>query len=188
MAQNQQPDSVVDMLIGARAEPPRMSEELELPTLFGPPKKADPLIAKDIGDLQPSRQVRMVSFTRTFVLWRPWAKCQRCKAMLDDEVITLPEVGDWTCPHVQVVDYKEIKDKALRGDGLKEFEEHFQLHDGTRCVQFSWLETDPEFLREMQKKAAEEKERVYPPNPAKAFAKPLEEVPDQKEAPDSEES
>jgi hypothetical protein len=186
MGDLKQPESVVDMLVGARAEPPRISEESELPTLFGPPKRNDPLIAKDIEDLQPSRKVRMVSFTKTFVLWRPWEKCDRCKGMLHREEITLPEVGDWTCPHVQVVDYKDVKDRTLSGEGLKEFEEHFQLHDGTRCVQFSWLETDPEFLAEMEEKAKKaEEERVYPPNPEKAFAK---ESSDQKEAPGSEES
>lgn len=194
----QQPDSIVDLLSGARAEPPRMSAETELPTLFSPPKAPDPLVAEKIQDLQPSRQVRLVSFTKTFVLWRPWEKCDRCKRRLADGDITLPDVGDWTCPHVQVVDYKDTKDKTLRGDGLKEFEEHFQLHDGTRCVQFSWLETDPEFIEEMKKKAKEEEEdRIYPPNPEKVFAqknetfsnKPAEETPpNQKETPASEES
>ncbi|RKY27690.1 MAG: hypothetical protein DRP83_01905 [Planctomycetota bacterium] len=193
MAMDKRDESVINLLQGARAEPPRMSAETELPTLFGAPHKEDPLIAKDIEDLQPGRKVRMVSFTKTFILWRPWEKCDRCKAMLAEERIKLPEVGDWTCPHVQVVDYKEVKDKTLRGEGLKEFEEHFQLHDGTRCVQFSWLETDPEYLEEMKKKAEEAtKNRVYPPNPEAAFAALLngdaEESPDQKETPEPEES
>ena len=128
-------------------------------------------MAKELDELQPGRQVRLVSFTKTFVLWRPWDKCGRCQTMLSTEEITLPDLGDWTCPHVQVEDYKETKDKTLRGDGLKELEEHFQLHDGTRCVQFSWLETDPEFLEEMKKKAEAEEDAVYPPDPEKAFAK-----------------
>jgi len=157
-----------------------MSAEVELPTLFGPPKDNIPLVAKEIDKLQPARQVRMVSYLRTFVVWRPWSKCDRCKAMIAKDEVELPDVGDYTCPHVQVVDYKEVKDKLLSGKGVKEFEEHFQLHDGTRCVELAWLETDPVFLEEEKRKAEEAAEKsVYPPNPEAAFAK--------KETPPSEE-
>ena len=171
MAKESQSTSIVEMLVGARAEPPRMSAEVELPTLFGPPKDKSPLVAESIEGLKPARQVRLVSFTKTFILWRPWEKCDRCRRLLGEGTIELPDLGDWTCPHVQALEYKEVKDKTLRGDGLKEYEEYFQLHDGTRCVQFSWLETDPEFLEEMKKKAEASKDRVYPPNPEAVFSK-----------------
>lgn len=166
-----------------------MSPEVELPTLFGPPPRGGtPLVAKELDDLQPGRKVRLVSYTRTFVIWRPWNKCDRCMKLIGTGELELPDVGDYTCPHVQVADYKEVKDKTLSGDALKEFEEHFQLHDGTRCVEFSWLETDPEFLEEMKRKA-EAQDPVYPPNPEKAFAKKEEEESgDQKETPATEEA
>jgi len=177
-------ESFVDLLSSARGEVPRMTEEVELPTLFSPPADNVPLVAKEVENLQPGRKVRMVSYLRTFVVWRPWSKCDRCKASIAKDEISLPDVGDYTCPHVQLVEYKEVKDRTLSGEALRENEEHFQLHDGTRCVEISWLETDPEFLEEMERKAKEAAEKaVYPPNPEAVFSK---KDPDQKEAPTSE--
>lgn len=180
---HQKPESVVDLLGNARQDPPRMSQEQELPTIFGPPKGENPLIANDIKGLNPARSVRVVSFVATYVLWRPWSKCKRCLQTFDSGEIRLPSVGDWTCPHVQVAEYKDVKDKTLRGEALKEREEHFMLVDGTRCVQFSWLETDPGYLKEMKKKAEEAKKTsVYPPDPAKVFK---EKLPEEKEEADN---
>lgn len=171
--------SIVDVLMGARAEVPFITPEQELPMLFGAPKSSSPLIVDKIDDSKPGRQVRLVSFTKVWVIWKPWPKCKRCLDAMDRGELELPDVGDWCCPHVQLDEYKRAKDKTLRGDAVKESEEHFQLHDGTCCVRFSWLETDPAFLEEMRKKEASKEDAVYPPNPDKIFSAPL---PDQKEA------
>jgi hypothetical protein len=172
---NQKSDSITDLLSEARQEPPRISKEEELPTLFGPPPSHNPMIAKELKDYNPARTVRVVSFVATYVLWRPWNKCKRCLSSFDTGELRLPSIGDWTCPHVQVAEYKEAKDRTLRGEALKEHDEHFMLPDGTRCVQFSWLETDPEYLKEMKEKAEkDEKSAIYPPNPEKVFNEKLE--------------
>lgn len=165
--------SFAELINSARQQPPRMSEETEIPSLFSPPEEKPPedsYVVKELEKDKPGRQVRLVSFTRTFVLWRPWQKCSRCNDMLKNGEMELPSIGDITCPHVQADEYKEIKDAILRGDGIKEFEEHFQLHDGTRCVQFSWLEADPEFLQELKERTKKKKDAVYPPDPEGVFS------------------
>jgi len=181
MVKDTRQDSTFATLVqSARDKPPRMSQETEIPSLFSPPSddsSKDSFVAKELTNNKPGRQIRLVSFTRTFVLWRPWEKCSRCLEMLKQGEIELPSIGDMTCPHVQLAEYKEIKDAVLRGDGIKEFEEYFQLHDGTRCVQFSWLEADPEFLEKMKKEAQKNKDSVYPPNPEKVFNQKEEETP-----------
>jgi len=167
-----------DLLDRAKEIPPRLSPETDLPMLFGATTSANPFRDTKPDNTKPGATLRVVSYVKTFVLWRPWTKCQRCLNAIDRGEIVLPEeAGDHTCVHVQVSEYKHHKDRVLRGEGVKEFEEHFQLHDGTRCVIFGWLEADPTFLEE-QKKRAEKKqnESVYPPNVTAAFADPIDKI------------
>ena len=167
-----------DLLDRAREIPPRVSPETDLPMLFGASAPTNPFRVAKPDDTKPGTTLRVVSYVKTFVLWRLWTKCNRCLERINSgEVVLPPDLGDHTCPHVQVSDYKSCKDRVLRGEGVKEYEEHFQLHDGTRCVIFSWLEADPTFLEEQKQKAAKKQaDTVYPPDVTAAFADPIEKI------------
>ena len=169
-------NDVFDIISKARGEPPRITPETEMPMLLGLPDTGkDKLIASKLDELKPGRSVRLVSQVKVFVLWRPWTECARCASDIENGLVQIPQTGDYTCPHTQLTEFKTVKDKALSGDYLKEREEHFQLNDGTRCVEFAWLEIDPLFTEELKNKAKADK--VYPPNPEKVFNQPLENKP-----------
>lgn len=117
------------------------------------------------------------SFTRVFVLWRNFLSCKRCMAVInngkEDEVI-LPEVGEYTCPHNHIAEYKDALDSLLAGKTILDLREYFNLHDGTRCVHLSWFEVDAAVARAQEKAEKFKKENaVWPPNIAQAFEDPL---------------
>jgi hypothetical protein len=112
-----------------------------------------------------------VSFSKVFLLWRPWAECARCMREINSGSIQLPETGDHTCPHNQGNEYKHTVDRCLRGDAVLQSRNYFNLKDGTRCVHIEWMEYDADYLRQMQRKEeAKKKNRVWPPDPESKFA------------------
>jgi hypothetical protein len=143
--------------------------DLPSPSLFKSQQQA--LLGNDVKEGKPAIELAVTSFSEVFVLWRPWETCGRCKDAINDELneIELPEVGDYTCPHVQKAEFKEVRDKCLRGDGLLSNEEFFNLKNGTRCVHIAWLEPDQAELKKLEKlKKIQQKNRdIYPHDPSK---------------------
>jgi hypothetical protein len=129
------------------------------------------LIGKDVPPGKVGIQLVYLSFSKVFVIWRPWESCSRCNEAIQDESnkIKLPDVGDYVCPHVQEADFKTIRDKCLSGEFLLDRQEFFNLRDGTRCVHISWLEADAEKLKQMEqlKKVREKMDNIYPHDPTK---------------------
>jgi len=144
------------------------SNVVELAPVFKPPKNADsPYIETDVPDDKPALQMHYLSFTKVFVLWRPWEKCKRCITAIDQGTVTLPEQSDYSCPHTQKVAYKEIIDRGLKGNAVLTAKEPFNLPNGTRCVHVEWMEPDPEQKKKIEKEMEERKKnRVYPPDVA----------------------
>ena len=145
---------------------------VELPALFDEPPKLPPLMASEIKEDKVSVEVAMQQHTKVFTLWRPWDECRRCHAELssDDAVASLPEDGDYTCPHVQVEEYKKTVNMCLRGDAVLTSKEMFNLPNGSRCVHVEWLVADPESMRRLKKQMETKKANsVYPPDVEGAF-------------------
>lgn len=112
------------------------------------------------------------SFSKVFVLWRPWQKCPRCLEALADEEnedVQLPAVGDYTCPHTQETEFKKVRDKILRGEAIRDREDFFSTSDESRCVHILWLEPDPHSLRQFKKmeRVRKEMSNIYPHMPDK---------------------
>lgn len=57
-----------------------------------------------------------------FVIWRPWESCNRCWTAVKMEKLTLPDEGDYVCPHTRMSEYKGLLKK--RSQGLCEFPAH----------------------------------------------------------------
>ena len=129
------------------------------------------LIGKEVSPGKAGIELSYRSFSKVFVLWRPWEVCSRCNEAINDETnsVKLPEVGDYVCPHVQEEDFKIIRDKCLGGEYLLDRQEYFNLRDGTRCVHISWLEVDPVKIKQLEKlqKAREKLSNIYPHDPTK---------------------
>jgi hypothetical protein len=133
------------------------------PKLGGIPVEETPVSNAVADPNKMAIQVRVLHFSKTFVIWKPYESCPRCQAEFKRDSTILPDVGDYTCPHVQTTQYKEAMDKCLAGLGNLLHREHFMLPDGRRCVLMEWGETDPEFLKEQEAKAAEAKKNSIAP-------------------------
>ncbi len=136
--------------------------------------------------------LKYVAHSAVYLVWRPWSKCGRCLKdirEMDDEIAAVPEgeetalepilpdVGEYTCPHNQNIEYKHILDRCLSGDFILRSEEFFNMVDGTRCVHIAWMETDPEQAKKIEEAAKLKKETaVYPPDVAEAFKDKPEET------------
>lgn len=112
-----------------------------------------------------------VSFSKVFLVWRFWGECARCSADLKEGRASLPDAGDYSCPHTQEEEYKAVVDRCLRGDAVLQARDYFNLKDGSRCVHIEWFEHDAEYLRQQQRKEEiRKKNRVWPPDPEAAFS------------------
>jgi len=112
------------------------------------------------------------SFSKVFVLWRPWKSCERCRQELEDdenEDAVLPVKGDYTCPHTQETDFKNVRDKILRGEAIRDQENFFFTADGERCVHILWLEPNPDSLRQLKKmeRLRKQMSNIHPHDPGK---------------------
>lgn len=147
--------------------------ELDVPQMFAqePPNP-------NIGQVKGGAGLEL-SYTchsSVFLLFRLWSKCGRCSkdiAAADEDpnlAPLLPSVGEYTCPHNQTAEYKEIVDKCLAGKLLLRKEEFFNMVDGTRLVHITWLEPDPkQYKKILEAEELKKKTRIYPPNIDEAF-------------------
>ncbi len=137
-------------------------------------------VSKDVmgpNETNGAVQLAYRSFSKVFILWRPWQNCERCRKAIaaatdetvEEEGVELPTVGEYTCPHTQETDFKVIRDKILRGDAIRDREDFFHLVDESRCVQILWLEPDPASLRQLKKMEQVRKtmSNIYPHVPDK---------------------
>lgn len=151
-----------------------MTPQLDIPQMFAkePPNP-------NIGEVKEGGglELHYTMHTAVHVLWRPWWKCGRCKKDIEKDESLLPAVGDYNCPHNNSSEYKDIVDRCLKGDYIRQQEEFTTLPDGTRVVHIIWLETDPEQTKKLAEAEANKKAtRVWPPNIEEAFKEdpPLE--------------
>jgi len=146
---------------------------VEMPPLFEePPSKKVRIMSSEVSEDKVAVEIAMTHHTKVFTVWRPWEECSRCKKDMagDDPVVTLPEEGDYNCPHTNALEYKNVVDMCLRGEGVVAGKEMFYLQDGTRCVHLEWMESDQEALRKLKRKMeAKKKNQVYPPDVKSAF-------------------
>lgn len=178
--------TLVDVLTGARGGD--SSPELmvfDLPGLFeatkGPGTVSPP---RTTGKL--AMDLNCVSFSKVFVLWRPWTSCIRCKLAMAKEGFEFPETGDYRCPHTEEEEYKKTKDMCLRGEAVLQKEEFFNVRsDDSRCVHILWWRLDENSVKKMKKRASAD--RVWPPNPEAVFAKGKEEDAKKKDAEEKKE-
>jgi len=159
---------LIDILHAARGED--TSPELvmfDLPDFFGAANSQVATPPRKTGKL--AMDINCVSFSKVFVLWRPWENCARCKLDIANEKVELPESGDYTCPHVQEQEYKAIKDMCLSGEAVLQKEEFFNIRSSdARCVHILWWRLDDASLEKLKQRKS--RDAVYPPNPEAVFA------------------
>lgn len=149
------------------------SKTPEFPPLFDTKKKSvlpEIFNTEEAEPAQIAPSVTVRHFSKVFVIWKPWNECMRCTTAVNQGNVVLPKASEYTCPHIQTAEYKEIIDKGLQGLLVIALKEHFNLADGTRCVHVEWMEEDPESAKKLKLLQERQKEtRVYPPDVEGAF-------------------
>jgi hypothetical protein len=147
----------------------KISSDFDLPHLIDldEGKNTEPVPQEATIVEQLSDDLQCEAFTKVFVLWRPWEECSRCTADVSNNIVVVPTTGEYTCPHNQEDEYKNVKDIALRGRYILQREEFFKLKDGTLCAHLVWVSRNKKFIAEATARAAKAKEmlknQVYPP-------------------------
>jgi len=143
----------------------------EFTNVFGGNKGGN-LVQPKTDANQVADQIRVVYFSRVFVLWRPYEMCPRCSNELNAGEVQIPLEGDYNCPHNDNAEYEKVVNLCLSGKGLLQKQEFFNRRENdARCVHIMWMIADPAHVEELEKKRKEkEKSVVYPPNPQKVFA------------------
>jgi hypothetical protein len=82
-----------------------------------------------------------VPYHKVFLIYRPWANCNRCAQNIVSQKIVLPDdEGDITCAHTQVKEYLEIRGKGMAGLLVLGSAQESTQRDGTIVVSLSWFE------------------------------------------------
>lgn len=53
-----------------------------------------------------------------FTVFRPWEACERCREDIANMRVTLPSVGDYSCPHTNSKEYDAVVNKILAAEYL----------------------------------------------------------------------
>lgn len=80
---------------------------------------------------------------QVFTIFRPWDHCSRCGQDLASGAATLPEAGDYSCPHTSIDEYQAIVDDCLSGKMVYGSEQEITQKDGTVLVSVKWYEKIP---------------------------------------------
>lgn len=166
----------LEVIEGARSIPEGLDvlKERDSPApVSSTPAKESLVTSPDPEDLDLlGNIVDCKSFSKVFVIWRPWETCPLCKMKLEKDPDSFGYTGMPECPHVQALEYKKIMDHCLSGKGAINLKECYTLKNGSRIVHLEWLERDPlSVLKHKEELERQQKESVYPPNPEAAFAK-----------------
>lgn len=75
-----------------------------------------------------------------FTIFRPWPGCARCGQDFSTNKVTLPDEGDYTCPHVNKLEYETVCNDILAGKLLFGSEQEIAQKDGSVLVSLRWYE------------------------------------------------
>jgi hypothetical protein len=77
---------------------------------------------------------------RVFTIFRPWDGCARCGQDIAASTTSLPEDGDYDCPHTALVEYEDIVNDILAGKMIFGSEQEITQKDGSVLVSLRWYE------------------------------------------------
>jgi hypothetical protein len=80
---------------------------------------------------------------RVFTIFRPWNDCARCGQDIGSGAASLPEEGDYECPHTALGEYEEIVNQILAGKLIFGSEQEITQKDGSVLVSLRWYEKSP---------------------------------------------
>lgn len=80
---------------------------------------------------------------RVFTIFHPWDACARCGQNLASNTVSLPDDGDYECPHTSKAEYEEVTNDILAGKLLFGSEQEVVQKDGTIVISLRWYERIP---------------------------------------------
>lgn len=75
-----------------------------------------------------------------FLIFRPWDACARCGADLASGAASLPDVGDYLCPHTKKEEYETTINDTLSGKHIFGSEQEYPQKDGSLLMSVRWFE------------------------------------------------
>jgi hypothetical protein len=77
---------------------------------------------------------------KVFTIFRPWDGCARCGQDIASNAVSLPESGDYDCPHTALEEYEQTVNDILAGKMIFGSEQEVVQKDGTVLVSLRWYE------------------------------------------------
>jgi len=77
---------------------------------------------------------------QVFTIFRPWESCARCGADIANNKVNLPDVGDYSCPHVAEDEYEDTVNQILAGKLIFGSEQEITQKDGSVLISLRWYE------------------------------------------------
>jgi len=97
------------------------------------------------ADPAENRKKKLKVQQDTFLIFRPWQGCQRCKKLVEDGEIVLPDESDITCRHTRHREYVTLLNKlrnATRGEAFRLAYDEFNNERGERYAAVTWEEPE----------------------------------------------
>lgn len=87
---------------------------------------------------------------RVFTIFHPWDSCARCGQDIASNAVSLPDDGDYECPHTAKADYEAITNDILAGKLLFGSEQEVVQRDGSIVISLRWYEKIPKQKKKPQ--------------------------------------
>lgn len=92
-----------------------------------------------------ARKKKMRVSQDTFIIFRPWQGCHRCKKAVEDGAVVLPDDSDLTCPHTRHREYvalmNRLRNADRQGPNRLGYDE-FNNDRGERYAAVTWEEAE----------------------------------------------
>jgi hypothetical protein len=87
---------------------------------------------------------------KVFTIFRPWGSCARCGNDIASGAVTLPDGGDYDCPHTAQLEYETVVNDILGGKLIFGSEQELAQKDGSVLVSLRWYEKIPSKKKKAQ--------------------------------------
>ena len=75
-----------------------------------------------------------------YLIFRPYDGCNRCASAIAANNVSIPQTGDYTCPHTRLAEYEAVMNRTLAGEFLFGSENEVVQKDGSILISLKWFE------------------------------------------------
>jgi hypothetical protein len=132
-------------LLGKALQTPELASDVgkDLPDGFPLPVAAHHRVVDTTNDPGAIEGAVAYDFTcrrDVFLIFRPYDGCNRCSHDIAQNVVQIPQTGDYTCPHTRLSEYEAVLNRTLAGEYLFGSENEVVQKDGSILISLKWFE------------------------------------------------